>query len=204
MSQKTRRSWIYQIREQLQLTSPDSVVSNRMISSRLESVLDLLIRRDSDTRKTWKQTNLFVTKPITLKSLSETRSRSTIPVPAAYMTNTGLYLQVLNTETGAVYMPSTPLQQAGQTGNYYWLENNFLVIGQGRPGTLSVHYYPKPVKTEPCQSELDVVLSVPDHLDSDLLTSVLQELIKAPASIPPDTYPNGNQLDKQGPRPGSN
>ncbi|PRY38448.1 hypothetical protein CLV58_109175 [Spirosoma oryzae] len=196
----TRRDWIYQVRSRFRADTVDSRLSNRMISFELEKMLTLLIRRDSDSRKTWKQTNLFTRQLIELTTV-DGRSRSVNPLPPIFQGSLNPYLQILGSD-GTSWTLSTPLQQAGSCGFYGWLDNeNYLVLT--RPGItqIEVRYFGKPYRQPgSCQSELDVLLPVPDHLEEDLLTSVCKNLAAAPLPIPEDSFPNQN-AQTTAPRP---
>lgn len=197
---KTRKEWIFQVREQLRATSPDMRLSNRMISHRLETMLDLLVRRDSHTRKIWKQTDLFESQRLTFSPLSSNRSQSDQTIPDVFQTSYGTpYLQLRDDYTGHVYNPSTPQTKAGQTGRFYYLDQDRIIVGLAEPPTLTAYYFAKAHKRVACQSELDVTLPVPDHLADPLLSATLNELLKVTDSILPDTFANNNELQRQSP-----
>ena len=169
-----------------------------MISLELEAALNLLIRRDADSRKIWRQTNLFTTTVTDMQPYG-LRSRSVNPLPPLYHHSLGPFLQIFGEDESA-WTVSTPKQQAGRSGRYGWLEDGHLVVSQEGITELGTRFLPQPHKAFDCQSELDVLLPVPDHLQEDLKNVTVQKLVAAPIQVPDDTYSNQNSLDKQGPR----
>jgi len=192
---KTRREWIYQIRQRLRANDPDLRINNRMIANKLETLLNLLVRRDSDSRRVWKQTNLFSSEILEVRQVDKNRYESVALLPSLFYHQNGPFLQVL-TDDGTNYINSTPKQQQDSTGTYFWIDNNKLILTQDPGESVTIRYWKQPQKESECQSELDVRFPVPDHLEEDLQNTVVQQLGVAPVSIPQDTNTNQLPLDR--------
>lgn len=217
----TIREFISLIRNSLNSVRLDDRISAEFIYHVAISNAKLLIKRDADSRRIFKNTSLF--KKLDCVELEEvsiaecgislpckTIMRSKKPLPESYLSNYGNIIQVFNVLRDKDYRETSItsyknlLNQKYQTKSTgrYWISDGYLYVPGSEVETLIVYGLftdPSQVSSfnnESCSSLLDSDFPCPDYLISAVIELTLKQ-ISIRKSIVPDEDSNLNNNDKQ-------
>jgi len=183
----------------------------------MQKTAALLIRQDTESRRVWKQPQLFQTpedcvqlSPFTSTDcgpfgVATSLLTSIKPIPEVYTGIYGPFLQVQSEDGFIQFTYTTPAKyrmirkrayQADSSG-YFWLQNGHLVIPDKQLDAVTISgMFTKDINKDSSKSMLDTTWFVPETLQRDVLSIVTQDIAKLLKSIPADELPNLNSLDK--------
>lgn len=213
----TIRSIVSTVRNALRTVNPDDKISNRMIAHLIYQYATLFVRREADSRKLFRDSDLWqrVEGCMELEPAADpgcktlyTESctgwvKSKLPLPhAPYQTIYGPLVQVLTPDARKTYLyKDLPHLRAprefGGGKNFTIDEKGFIYIPSPLLQQVIVRgVFPRPVQIQPCQSPLDYPLYLPQHLLGDLERTILNDLKTITLPIVEDEKPNLNRFDK--------
>ena len=204
----TVRQIIALVRNEVNSITLDGRKSNRFIFSKILIYTDIILKRESDSRRLFNSTNIFTTLScFNLKETSlsctniklpkcKTFMRSSLPLPGFYSSIYGNLLMVETIDGSNRFEQTTPENYKNisnrefkpKTG-YYWINNNHLIIPDSEVETVSLRYIAK-IEITTCTG-LDQEIGIPSWLISDVVKYVVQD-IRNTISIPQDENPDLN------------
>ena len=204
----TVRQIIALVRNEVNSITLDGRKSNRFIFSKILIYTDIILKRESDSRRLFNSTNIFTTLScFNLKETSlsctniklpkcKTFMRSSLPLPGFYSSIYGNLLIVETIDGSNRFEQTTPENYKNisnrefkpKTG-YYWINNNHLIIPDSEVETVSLRYIAK-IEITTCTG-LDQEIGIPSWLISDVVKYVVQD-IRNTISIPQDENPDLN------------
>lgn len=155
----TVRETIYLVRNGLRSVNLDDRISNRFIYQLLLKYTSLFIKRESDSRRIWKMTNLFQSLPgcIELEEAPlaeacpglilpgcETVMKSKEPIPGSFQSIYGNFLTITTLDgmkkfeykEPSVYGRVKKREFTAPSIGYYWLDEEYLIIPDGPEAVL--------------------------------------------------------------------
>ncbi len=196
---KTIREIVYAVRGMLKATNQDDRLSNRQIAHHIYRIAQLLIRRDADTRRLYREEAFWQILCVELEPFSgicgdtdcPQFARSKDPLPELYQSVYGPLLTVLTLDWGKSYTYTHPegLGRKPQFGRarYFSIVDGYLVISSSYLKKVEVRgAFLKPLLPGSCTSPLDYPLYIPSHLGVDLERLITTELRNITLPIPQD------------------
>lgn len=213
----TIREVIALIRNELNTITLDDRISNRFIFNKVITYTEIILKRESDSRRLFNSTNLFSTIDcFQLKETSiecsniklpkcKTFMRSVLALPDFYSSIYGNLLIVETIDGSNRFEQTTPEnyknisnREFKPKNGYYWINNNHLIIPDSEVETVSLRYIPKittqSLKTFGCNG-LDTEIGIPSWLLSDIIKYVIVD-IRNTKSIVKDENPDLNSNSK--------
>lgn len=196
------RDLIADVKQSLRKKNLDDRIPNSFVYSKLIKHTALLIKRESDSRRIFRQTNLFKPKVFELESYQGMR-RSMEEIPDFFTTSYGNLLLVGSDDYTNAYKQISP-EKLSQTKTrefqnpnkkYYWIENNRLVIPDGYMEDVLVRGLFYNYTDYPCQPLLDTEFPCPDYLLEEVVNMSVQSLTVR-EKITPDENPNLDSNNK--------
>lgn len=201
------REFISTIRNELNSITLDGRVSNRYLFSKVIQYADIIIKRESDSRRLFNSTNLFKvedcfelkeTSVVNCSNIALPKCRmvmkSILPLPTFYSSIYGNLLIVSSVDDSGRFEMTTPENYKNilnrefkpRTG-YYWINNGYLVTPDSEIEVVKLRYIPK----LELKNGLDTELGVPEWLLADILKYVVTD-VRNSFSIIKDEDPNMN------------
>ncbi|GAB3975791.1 hypothetical protein GCM10028806_34140 [Spirosoma terrae] len=216
---------LYTLRNNLRSVDRDSRISNRYLYRQLLRLASVFIRRDSDSRRILKLTNLYqvidhlVLDPAevpawmpglpthVLVGSGRSLRKSRQPLPALFSGQSGDLLLVTSLDGSRRYHPKNPAlwpallnrQEHPPGWGYYHrgADDHLYLIGDDLEAVTVRGLFQYPVDPyDPAISRLEQTSPLPDYLVHDLLSTLTQSLRQSPLGIPPDELQNDNRLEK--------
>lgn len=207
----TVREFISTIRNELNSITLDGRVSNRFIFSKVIQYAEIILKRDSDSRRLFNSTNLFkVDNCFKLKESNindcctialpkcRTIMKSVTKLPSFYSSIYGNLLIITSIDDSQRFEQTTPENYKNILNrefkpkvSYYWIENGYLVLPNSDIEIVKLRYIPK----LEIKNGLDFDLGIPEWLLSDILKYVVAD-IRNTLSIPKDENPDANINNK--------
>lgn len=207
----TIREDISQVKRLVNSVHQDVRISNRFVYNKLLDMTSLIIKRDADSRKIYKNIELFTT--IECVELEETElknctnifipncsyvMRSVNKIPKAFLSGNGSIINVYSIDRSVQFIQTTPLvyskvQKREFKGNekYFWILDDYLYI-PGNIAAVTIDVLSIDKRTKKCQPLLDSPSFIPDYLASDVIRVVATEIGSIMKRIPTDENPNLN------------
>lgn len=207
----TVREFISSVRNELNTITLDDRISNRFIFSKMISYADIIIKRESDSRRLFNSTNLFkVDNCFELKE-EQILNCSSISIPKCktvmrskkvledfYSSIYGNLLIVSTLDESNRFEQTTPENYKNilnrefkpKTG-YYWINNGYLIIPDSEVEVVKLRYIPK----LSIKSGLDSDIGIPSWLVADILRMVVTD-IRNTKQIVKDENPDMNSNSK--------
>lgn len=191
------RDLIADIRQSLKKLTLDDRIPNQFIYSKLIKCAGFLIKRESTSRKIYKETNLFRPIPIELEDYNGVK-RSLDKLPDFFTTNDGVLLMVGSNDYSNDFTFSNPQkfersrtrEFSNPNKRFFWIENGHLIIPDPYLEDVIVKGLFFNYKEFPCQSLLDTEFPCPFYLKEDLITMVVQTLLASREKLVQDEDPN--------------
>lgn len=209
------------VQNSLNSLSLDDYLSEEYIYSVGISIAQLLIKREADTRKLFKNTALFqslpcvemITVPINECGYNfscKTLQRSEKKLPTAYLTNFGSLLQVFNITKDLDYKEVSPMQYKEirnqkykpRGTKYFWLDNGYLYIPDSEVEVVTVSILSPEIlamaeisNSKGCISALENAFPVPDYMVSTVINETVSHIFNS-KRINKDENPNMNVNEK--------
>lgn len=195
------------ISNELRSIGLDDRISNRFMYSKYLNYESLFIKRESDSRRIFNNTNLFHTiNCVEMKEISsvecsniyipnvKTYSKSVLPIPQTHTSIYGDMLYVFNLDESVEFKSITPSNYVNIMNRefkskiqYYWIDgDNYLII----PNTVEKVKLKLLIKGD-VKSGINAELTTPSWMIGDILKYVIQD-IRNSKSIPMDENPNMN------------
>lgn len=213
----TIREVIALIRNELNSITLDDRISNRFIFNKVITYTEIILKRESDSRRLFNSTNLFFTVDcFQLKETSvecshiklpkcKTFMRSVLPLPDFYSSIYGNLLIVETIDGSNRFEQTTPEnyknisnREFKPKNGYYWINNNYLILPDSQVETVYLRYIPKittqSLKTFGCNG-LDTEIGIPSWLLSDIIKYTVTD-IRNTKSIVKDENPDLNSNSK--------
>ena len=204
----TVREIIALVRNEMNSITLDDRISNRFIFSKIIIYTDIIIKRESDSRRLFNSTDIFTTlNCFDLKETSLECSNIKLPKCKTFMksisTIPGFYssiygnLLIVETIDGSNRFEQTTPENYRNISNrefkpkngYYWINNNHLILPDSEIETVSLRYIPK-INITSCTG-LEQQIGIPGWLMSDIIKYVIQD-IRNSRSIVKDENPDLN------------
>lgn len=217
----TIREFTSTIQNSLKSLSYDDYIQPEYIFNVGKSIASLLIKRETDSRKIFKNTSLFKTLPcidmvealtnecgIRLDCSSLRKSKK--PLPEIFTTNFGSLIFVYNVLRNVDYKEISPLLFNNQKKlrykpknvKYFWIENNHLYIPDSEVESVIVSIMSPNIESineflgeKECNSILESEFPVPDYLLSVVISETLNIIFNS-KRVNPDEKPNLNNNEK--------
>lgn len=197
------RQVISQVKNKLNAVKLDDRISNKLIYHTLMNYAELLIKRDSDSRKIFKNSGMIVLpEPIELEEIDHTVNSLGIVVPKCKLLKKSInrlpaffisayqfpLISVSSIDESTQFDPTTQWYYS-QTLNrefrgkkqYFWIEDGYLVIPNEDIDQVKVKGYFSdyitPSLNNACKTKLDVAWSVPDYLSADIIRLTIEDLL---------------------------
>ena len=216
------RQVISQVRNKLNALKLDDRISNKLIHQTLLNYAEILIKRDSDSRKIFKNSNMIVLpENVILEEIDHTNNSLGIVVPKCKLLKKSInklpsffvsayqnpLLFVSSVDESTQFDPTTQWYYSQALNRefrgkkqYYWVEDGYLVIPNEDIEEVKVKGYFSdyfvPSEDNSCRTKLDHVWSVPDYLDADIVRLVVEDLLSL-KKIPKDENSDLNSNLKQ-------
>lgn len=205
------KEFISQVKEDLNSLSFDDYIPDEYIYEKGLNVFDLIIKRESDSRKLWNDSKIFTTikcfemeeidATFCNESLScSTINKSVLKIPLTYNGNT---LQITDVFGNFVYKESSPSKYNISVnrgvpirGGFYWIENEYLIIPGKAIPSVQLRLLTKSYKQTECQSMLDVIFAIPDYLQSAVVDGTVKKILETRKRIPVDENTDMNTNSK--------
>lgn len=216
----TIREFVSIVKENLNSVSLDDTLSNEHIYWVGVNVAKLLIKRETESRKIFKNTSLFKRICVPMKEVSGNDCGISFPcnkimrsekqLPKGFLTNFGSLLLVFNINRDKDYkeMSVTAYKNLknqkykSRSTGYFWIENDYLYVPDSEVEML----YVLGLFTDPeellafegatCGKILDLPFPAPDYF-YDVITDLTVQKISNKKRIPLDEDGNLNSNDKQ-------
>lgn len=209
----TIREIISLVRNEMNSITLDDRISNRFIFNKIIVYTEIILKRESDSRRLFNSTDIFTTldcfdlKETSIASCTniylpkcKTFMRSILPIPAFYSSIYGNLLIVQAIDGSNRFEQTTPENYKNissrefkpKTG-YYWINNNHLILPDSEVETVSLRYIPK-ISVNSCTG-LDQQTGIPAWLITDIIKYVIQDL-RNMKSIVKDENPDLNSNTK--------
>lgn len=197
------RTIISQVRSKLGLVKPDDrLINNKVIYQTLINYSDILIKRDSDSRKIFNNPSMIVLSDcfeleeinpkdnclsIIIPKCNSLR-KSVERLPEFYISGYQLpLLQISSIDDSTIFVPTTQylyIQSLNREfrgkQRYYWVEDGYLVFANEDLEAVKVKGYfkdyHKPTESSSCKTKLDTVFAVPSYLISDIIRLTVEDL----------------------------
>ena len=215
----TIREFVATIKNNLSSLQLDSKISSEFIYSTAVGIASFFIKRESESRKLFKNTSIFYKLPCVEfqeTSLAEcgvdlgcrTIMRSKKPLPKLFLSNFGSLIQVFNILRNKDYKEISATQYKNisrqkykpKNTKYFWIENDYLYIPDSEVEILIVlGLFANPEEiinfTGECTKVLDFAFPAPDYLLQPIIEQTIKQL-SIKLQIPKDEDSNLNNLDK--------
>jgi len=208
----TVREIVALVRNELNSITLDDRISNRFIFNKIITYTDIILKRESDTRRLFNSTNLFTRIDcFDLKETSvecsnirlpkcKTFMRSVLPLPNFYSSIYGNLL-IIETIDGSNRFEQTTPENYKNISNrefkpkngYYWINNNYLILPDSEVETVSLRYIPK-ITVNSCTG-LEQEIGIPAWLLSDIIKYTVVD-IRNTKNIVKDENPDLNSNSK--------
>ena len=196
---------ISRIKQDLNKLNLDQNFSNRYIYSKLITAASVLIKRETDNRKIFRQTHLFkqINVELTRNSGSTGLVKSVNKVPKFFTSNSGNLLMVNSVDFSNSIRQIAPenyniiKQREFQdpNNNYYWIIDDYLYITNNFLRSVPVRGLFYDHVDGECQKILDTEFPCPDYLLEDTVNLTLNSLYNR-EKVAPDENPDQNTLSK--------
>ena len=209
----TIREFVSSIRNNLNSISPDSGLSSEYIYSIGVSYAKIILKRESDSRKIFRNTSMFKfidcikMKPSSISECSDVDLPcgnlmiSVDKLPEIFISNYGSLLQVFSVDRSKDYVEANPgsykniLGQRFKPKNkgYFWIRNGYLVIPDSEVEVVSAMYLSaglEDTSTGSCKI-LDQPFPCLDYLVIAVIESTTKHLLTG-KQIPIDENANNN------------
>ena len=191
------------IRNELNSITLDDRKSNRFIFSKVINYANIIIKRESDSRRLFNSTEIYKEENIKLHEVDmfenifikscKTVNKSIKTLPNFYSSIYGGLLNVYSLDN--TLFKSTTVENYKNISNrefkskdkYYWITNDYLVIPDGTIKEVKIRYIPK----LDFNLSLSDELYIPNWLIADIIKLVVQDL-RGTLSIPKDENPDMN------------
>lgn len=211
----TIREFVAIVKENLNSVSLDDTLSNEYIYLVGVNFAKLLIKRETESRKIFKNTSVFKKICIPMKEVNSVECgisfdckkimRSKKKLPKGFLTNFGSLLIISNIlrdkdykETSLTAFKNIQKQKfKSRSSGYYWLEDDFLYIPNSEVEDvigLGLFTDPEEVllfENNPCGKILDFNFPCPDYFHSTIIELTINQLL-ARKKIPKDEDSNLN------------
>jgi len=209
----TIREIISLVRNELNTITLDDRISNRYIYSKIITYSDIIIKRESDSRRLFNNTNIFsVDECFKLKESKlvncttvyipncATVMKSVDKLPTFYSSIYGNLLLVSTLDESNRFEQTTPenfkninnREFKPRTG-YYWINDGYLVIPNSEVEAVKIRWVSKKEVNE--ITSLDEKIGIPEWLTSDIIRMVVTD-IRNMRAIPKDENPDMNINNK--------
>jgi len=213
----TIREFISIIRHNLNSLTLDSYISGEYIYNVGLSISKLLAKRESDSRRIFKNTfNFTMINCIELEEVNAMQCagislpkckkmmRSKKPIPEAFTSNYGSIMFVFNPDKSKDYIEVSPIayksisnQEFKSKGKgYFWLENKYLIIPDSEVEIVSIFgLFSDPISTDNCGKILDIQFPTLDYLISSVIELTTKTIITS-KQVATDENSNLNTNEK--------
>lgn len=218
----TIREFTSLIKNTLNNVSSDSNLSEEYIYWVGVSVAKLILKREADSRKIFKNTTLFSKLScVDLKEVDKSECGVNLPcnkimrskkkLPEMFLTNFGSLIQVFNLTRDLDYKETSVTQYKNisnqryktRDSKYFWIENDYLYIPDSnveKVVVLGLFSSPEEVyefneNLGECKSILDMNFPCPDYLITPVIESTINQ-VSTNLKINKDEDSNLNTLDK--------
>lgn len=207
------REIISLVRNELSTITLDDKISNRYIYSKIISYADIIIKRESDTRRLFNSTNIFtVDECFKLKEHKlancttvyipncTTVMRSVNKLPTFYSSIYGNLLLISTLDESNRFEQTTPENYKNisnrefkpRTG-YYWINDGYLTIPNSEVEAVKLRWVDKKEVNQ--VKSLDEKIGIPEWLISDVIRMTVVD-IRNMRSITKDENPDMNLNNK--------
>lgn len=209
----TKREIISLVRNELNTITLDDKISNRYIYSKLITYADIIIKRESDTRRLFNSTNIFsVDDCFKLKESKlincttvyipncTTVMKSVNKLPTFYSSIYGNLLIISTLDESNRFEQTTPENYKNianrefkpRTG-YYWINDGYLVIPNSEVEAVKLRWVDKKEVNQ--VTSLDEKIGIPEWLISDVVRMAVVD-IRNMRAIVKDENPDMNLNSK--------
>jgi len=214
----TVREDIAQVRKGVNSVNLDVRLTNKFIYNKIQDVAKLIIKREAETRKLYKSTELFTTLSCVNLIKDELKNcsniyipnctqvmRSEFKLPKAYLSNTGSILNVYSVDRSVQFFQTTPSgfvniskREFKGKQKYFWIENDYLIIPDsyitqvGVTGLFIDNTIVDVLNGIECSSILESNSTIPDGLRYDVIRTAISEIAGITRRIPEDESPDAN------------
>ncbi len=215
------REFIATVKHNLNSSSLDTYISNEYIYNVGISISKLLIKRESDTRRLFRNTSNF--KYINCIEMEEVPisectmiaipnckrvMRSKVPLPSIFSSIYGSIMFVFNIDKSKDYIETNPINYKSivsqefksKTKGYFWIENGYLVIPDSQIEVVTIYaLFSTPIDIEgnnSCGKILDMDFPSIEYLLSSVIDLTTQSLLTG-KQLPPDENSNLNAIERQ-------
>lgn len=215
------RDFINNIKHSLNSVHLDTFISDELIFNEAISVGALFLKRESESRKLYKNSSLYYTLPKCVEMievpLSEcstyftcnTIRRSKTKLPEHFSSSYGSFLNIFNVLRNGRYIETTINQYINKSKlrykvpntYYFWIENGYLFIPDSDveqvvvSGIFQNMYALLDYQESKCTKLLDLSLPFPDFIVSLISEQVINKF-SSNLKIPSDENPNMNINEK--------
>lgn len=177
------RKLIADVKQSLKKLNIDDRLSNEFVYSKLIKYTSILIKRESNSRRIFRQTNLFKPLDFDLENYGEYK-RTTKDIPSFFTTDYGNLLIVGAMDYTNAYKLATPesfektktREFRNPNHRFYWIENNRIIIPDYYLDSVSVRGIFYNYTDQPCQSVLDTEFPCPDYLLEEVIRLTIEGL----------------------------
>lgn len=209
----TKREIISLVRNELNTITLDDRISNRYIYSKIISYADIIIKRESDTRRLFNSTNIFLVDEFFKLKESKlincttvyipnctTVMKSVNKLPTFYSSIYGNLLIISTLDESNRFEQTTPENYKNisnrefkpKTG-YYWISDGYLIIPNSEVEAVKLRWVDKKEVNQ--VTSLDEKIGMPEWLISDVIRMVVVD-IRNMRSITKDENPDMNLNSK--------
>ncbi len=209
------KEFIALVEQDLNALNFDDYISKEYIWSKGITNLEILIKRESDSRKLYSNTKLFQTLCIEMEETDSIFCSVKLPckkvckskekVPKTFSTSSGSLLIVSNILSEEVYKEVLPSRYNTISNRgiktktkYWWIENDYLVIPsdicflQVKIQGLFINN----INKDKCSSMLEEIFPCPEYLVSTCVDLVVSKILETKKRIPVDENTNLNTNQK--------
>lgn len=199
------RELISEIKSNLEANTLDDYISDEFIWNKASNVASLLLKREVDNRKLFRNTSMFTKiECFAMKACSPTDMISEKELPSIYSSSFGGIIQLFNPTGSTAYKETTASmyrnirnQEFKPRGTkYFYIEDNRIIIPNSEVESVNVLALISDVeaiaKIEGKCSVLDVTAPIPSYLLSSVVSQSVQALSLV-KEIPKDENSNLNE-----------
>ena len=198
----------------------DDYISEEYIFNIGVSIAQLIIKRETDSKKLFKNTSLFKSLPcIEMKTVPlnscgiilncETLQRSKKKLPKAFLSNFGSLINVFNLTRDLQYKEISPVLYKDlktarfkpRNTKYFWIDNGYLFIPDSSVVSVLAYIFSPDIENilslseNDCESLLDSEFPSPDYMISTILNETVSQIYNS-KRIPKDENSNLNSNEK--------
>lgn len=202
----TVREDVAQVKKLVNSINSDVRLTNKFVYNKIIDVAKLIVRREADSRKIYKSTELFTTIECVELEQEELKNctniwipdctsvmKSVNKIPKMFLSSTGSIISVYSIDRSIQFLQTTPsifatIQKREFKGNdkYFWIANDYLYIPNSDVVAVTIDGLVIDRRKTECEPFLSSESPIPDSLRTDVFRVVATEIGSITKRIPTD------------------